>query len=73
MMTAMKTIAFVPAPNQIMISGPSAIFGRLFKTTIYGSRTFLVLSDHHIIIAITIPKIDAMKKPSKVSYSVVKI
>ena len=31
--TAITTIAVLPLPNQIIISGPSAIFGKLFKTT----------------------------------------
>lgn len=35
------TIAFVPIPTQIMINGPKAIFGKLFKTTRYGSNTRL--------------------------------
>ena len=33
------TIAFVPIPTQMMMSGPREIFGRLFKITRYGSRT----------------------------------
>ena len=32
--TAIKTMDLVPAPNQTIIIGPSAILGRLFKTTI---------------------------------------
>ena len=31
--TVMKTIALLPVPHQIMISGPSAILGRAFSTT----------------------------------------
>ncbi len=30
---AIKTIAFDPVPNQMMIRGPSAILGSAFKTT----------------------------------------
>ena len=32
--TVINMMADEPEPNQTMITGPSAIFGRLFKTTI---------------------------------------
>ena len=32
------TIAFVPIPTQMIMSGPRAIFGSEFKITKYGSR-----------------------------------
>jgi len=32
-MTVINRMALLPVPNQMMISGPSAIFGRAFRTT----------------------------------------
>ena len=66
-------MAFVPAPNQIIISGPSAILGKLLSTTIYGSKTRRKNDDHQKITAIKIPSDVAIKKPKIVSYRVVKI
>ena len=71
--THIVTIAFVPAPTQIIISGPRAILGRLFKTTIYGSKTFLNFSLHHKSIAIKVPRRVAIKNPKIVSYKVIHI
>ena len=47
-------MAGVPAPTQIIITGPKATFGKLFNITKYGSATFDKKSDHHKIIAIKI-------------------
>ena len=50
--TAITIIAGVPAPTHIIITGPKATFGKLFKTTKYGSATFARNFDHQSIIAI---------------------
>ena len=47
MASAMKMMARVPAPAMMMITGPSAIFGRLLSTTRYGSATRAMNGDHH--------------------------
>ena len=60
-------MASVPEPNAIMITGPSAIFGRAFSTTIYGSKIFLVFSDHHSSTDIRHPTAVARIKPRTVS------
>ena len=41
-----KIMALLPVPNQIIIKGPSAIFGRAFNTTKYGSEIRLNSSLH---------------------------
>ena len=65
--SAITIIADVPAPTQIIITGPNAIFGRLFKTTKNGSATSDKNLEHHKIIAIIIPSIVPDKKPTIVS------
>ena len=50
-------IAGIPAPTQIIITGPNAILGKLFNTTKNGSDTFDINGDHHKIIAIINPNI----------------
>ena len=64
-------MAFVPAPNHIMMIGPSAIFGKLLSTIIYGSKISLNLSFHHNIIAIKKPKNVAITKPTNASKNVI--
>ncbi len=71
--TVITRIALLPVPNQIMISGPSAIFGNALMTTMYGSSTFLKISLHHSASAIPTPKTTAIAKPASVSQSVVPI
>ena len=48
----------------------NATFGKLFKTTRYGSDTFAKNPDHHSIIAIIIPIPVPNKNPTTVSYVV---
>ena len=50
-----------------MITGPNAIFGRLFKTTKNGSATFDKNFDHHKIIATITPRIAPDTNPIIVS------
>ena len=64
------TIAPIPAPTQIIMTGPSATFGKLFKTTKYGSDTFDKKGDHHKQIAIAIPNRTPEMKPINVSVNV---
>ncbi len=71
--TAIKTMALLPLPNQTMIIGPSAILGKLFNTTMYGSKIFLALSDHQRASAMVYPTITAMANPKIVSYKVTPI
>lgn len=49
------TMAFVPIPTQIIMSGPRAIFGKLFKMMIYGSKTLFSGEIENKIIAQTVP------------------
>ena len=65
--THIKIIAFVPAPTHKIMTGPSAIFGKEFKTTMYGSKIFLTFSFHHKRTAIKYPSTVAITKPIKVS------
>ena len=55
-------IADIPAPTQIIITGPNAILGKLFNTTKNGSDTFDINGDHHKIIAIINPNITPIEK-----------
>ena len=64
---AITIIDFPLAPTQIIITGPNAILGRLFKTTKNGSATSDKNLEHHKIIAIIIPSIVPDKKPTTVS------
>ena len=64
---AIVIIALVPAPTQIIITGPKAILGRLFNTTKNGSDTFDKNLEDHKIMAIIIPKAVPDKKPTIVS------
>ena len=61
----------VPAPTQIIITGPNAILGKLFNTTKNGSDTFDINGDHHKIIAIINPNITPIENPSNVSIIVI--
>ena len=65
-------IALLPAPNQIIIIGPSAIFGNEFSTTKYGSKTFLKKSLYHRIKATKNPIPVAIANPIKVSLRVMR-
>ena len=65
--TVIKTIDFVPLPNQTIIIGPKAIFGREFRTIIYGSDIRLRFSDHHKRSAMIVPAAVAIKNPVIVS------
>ena len=64
-------IAGIPAPTQIIITGPNAILGKLFNTTKNGSDTFDINGDHHKIIAIINPNITPIENPSNVSIIVI--
>ena len=65
--SAITIIAGIPAPTQIIITGPKAILGKLFKTTKNGSDTLEIKFDHHKIMAIKEPNIVPSKKPIIVS------
>ncbi len=69
--TVNTRIALLPVPNQIMMSGPSAILGSAFNTTMYGSNTFLSVSLHQSASAIPTPSTTAIAKPARVSQRVV--
>ena len=71
--TVMNTMAEDPVPNQMMMTGPSAIFGRELSTTMYGSSTRRAPSLHHRSRAMLVPRTTAMAKPASVSQSVVPI
>lgn len=66
-----KIIALLPAPNQIIMIGPRAIFGSEFNTTKYGSLTRRKKSQYHNINATKKPTPVAIKKPISVSLSVI--
>lgn len=68
---AIKIIDFVFAPIQIIINGPSDIFGSEFSTVRYGSSIFEVVLLHHSILATRSPIRLASEKLSIVSYSVI--
>ena len=55
-------IDFIPAPNQIIIIGPSATFGRLFNNVKYGSIILYIVLLNQRIVAINIPNIDEIEK-----------
>ena len=67
---AINTIAFDPVPNQMMMSGPSAILGSAFKTTMYGSSTLWRRSFHQKARAMIHPSATATTSPMRVSSSV---
>ena len=71
--TVMNMIALLPVPNQMMMRGPSAIFGRAFSTTMYGSKTLHSVSLHQSASAMTTPKPTAIAKPTRVSAKVTPI
>ena len=66
----MVTMALVPAPIQIIISGPSAIFGKLFKITRYGSSTLRVKGNIYKSKASKAPNTVLIAKAQRVSDSV---
>jgi len=67
---AINIIAPIPAPTHIIITGPSAILGKLFKTTKNGSATLDKKLDHHKIIATITPRIAPDTNPIIVSKQV---
>lgn len=71
--SAIKIMERIPAPHQIMIMGPSATLGKLFKIVKYGSATLEMNGNHHKIVAINKPKKVPSPKLIKVSYTVTQI
>ena len=69
--TVMNTMEGAPAPNQTMMTGPSAILGRALSTTMYGSKMRRARSLHHSSRAIAVPAMTATAKPASVSHRVV--
>ena len=67
------TIAFVPIPTHMIMSGPSAILGKEFRIMIYGSRTFFSGGITYNIIATTVPINVLNIKAKIVSFKVVNI
>lgn len=55
------------APTHIIITGPKAIFGKLFSITKNGSATLDKNFDHHNTIAINTPNIIPQTNPTIVS------
>ena len=53
--SAITIIELVPEPTQIIITGPRATLGKLFRTTKNGSKTLDKNFESHKIIAILIP------------------
>ena len=71
--SAIKMIERIPAPHQMIIIGPSATFGKLFKIVKYGSATLEMNGNHHKIVAINKPRNVPNPKLIKVSYTVTQI
>ena len=69
--TVINTMALLPVPHQIIISGPRAILGKAFNTTKYGSLMRRAASLHQSNRAMVYPKATAIKKPANVSQRVV--
>ena len=69
--TPIVTIDFVPTPTQMMINGPRAIFGKLFKITKYGSKTRLANFVENKMIAAINPNMVLSRNAYIVSVSVV--
>ena len=67
----MTIIAGIPAPTQIIITGPRAILGKLFRITKNGSETLDINGDHQSIMAIITPAILPYPKPIRVSSHVI--
>lgn len=67
---AIITIEFLLVPTHIIISGPRATFGRELIIVKYGSIILASVLFHQRIVAINIPKADAIKKLINVSYVV---
>ena len=70
MNSAINMMEPFPAPAHMMIIGPSATFGKLFKMVRYGSNTFAKNGNHHNIVAIRNPRKVPSKKLMIVSYVV---
>ncbi|MNV72077.1 hypothetical protein D3C71_1651350 [compost metagenome] len=70
MESVVMTIAVKPAPNITMKIGPSATFGMLLKTTMYGSSTADRKGDHQIRAASSVPSSVPRTKPAAVSQTV---
>ncbi|MNY52669.1 hypothetical protein D3C86_1883590 [compost metagenome] len=68
--SVVTTIAVKPAPNITMKIGPSATFGILLKTTIYGSSTADKNGDHQMTMARRVPSSVPSRKPTTVSPTV---
>lgn len=68
--SAMIIMDFKLAPDHIMIIGPRATLGRLFKMVRYGSRTLAINLFHHKIMARMVPRMVPMIKLTSVSYTV---
>ena len=70
---AIIIIDLMLAPHRIIIMGPKATFGRLFKTIKYGSNTLYKNLLYQRIIANKVPMIVAKEKLIMVSYMVIHI
>ncbi|MNR59012.1 hypothetical protein D3C85_1801690 [compost metagenome] len=64
------TIENKPGPKPTINSGPSATFGMLFSTTMYGSSTLARNGTHQINAASSVPASVPSKKPITVSPTV---
>ena len=68
---AIKMIEVIPAPAHIIIIGPSATLGKLFKIVRYGSNTLARNGNHHRMEAMKVPINVPNKKLIIVSYIVI--
>ena len=71
--TATAMIPGIPAPNQTMTMGASAVLGSALRTTRKGSRMRERMGFHQSSVAMAIPENVPMKKPAKVSSMVMPI
>lgn len=61
------TMVRLPVPSHTIKRGASADFGRLFKTTRYGSRISEMPSEYQSRVAVSMPKKNTSKKLIMVS------
>ena len=67
MSSAMTMMAEIPAPTQMIMTGPSAILGRELSMTKCGSSIFLAVSHHQSAMAASMPSAVASRNASSVS------
>ena len=73
MSKAIKIIELVLAPTQMIINGPKATLGKEFNIVKYGSTTLAIVLLLQRIVAMINPRMVAIEKLMKTSYSVTPI